>query len=560
MVWKDKIVEKKTDDLKVVIIGASAAGLRAAARTKRLLPDSSVIVVDQGKIISYGACGLPYYVSGDIETPRPLRATAWGAIRDAEFFHKVKGLDVRVQTAAASVNMEDKTVKLRSVTDGAKEVVSFDKLVMATGARPFVFPDVSKDSKRISAFKTIQDAMAWRERLETGRMENIAIIGSGFIGIELAEAFGGMWGVEVTLIEAQENVLPRMLDPELSAVLERHLAGQGIKILTGAGVNYIKDDADGVEIETEKGLVKAQYAIVAMGVKPAVEIAREMGLEIGSSGGIVVNEKLQTSHKDVYAAGDCVEVKLAYGQTGIIPLGSLANKQGRVVGDQLAGKNTLFGKVAGSACVKAFDYNIASTGLCQAVAEQEGIEYRAVWGTFSDIAHYHPEEKNIFLKLLYSPKTLKVLGFQAVGPGEVVKRVDVLGNLILNQGTIMDLLDLEFAYSPPFAPALDPLYVLGAAAQNQEDGIFAVNPLVSFESRTILDVRTKREASNLPIEGAVNIPLEELRHRMGELDKSTPVTVICAKGVRAAEAARWLFERGFKDALYSGGGVFMQKK
>ena len=548
------------NEKKIIVVGASAAGLRAAARAKRLMPDSRITVVDQEKIISYGACGLPYYVAGEIESPRPLRATAWGSLRDPEFFLQAKGLDVRIQTTAKSVNIEEKTIEIENDVDGSKETLRFDKLVLATGASPVMLPGIAKDHPRISVFKTVEDAVAWRQKLETGQMEKMAIIGSGFIGIELAEAFGGMWGVEVTLIEADNRVLPKMLDMEMSTLVLQHLQEQGINILTSSPVQAINDVEGGLEIVTDSKTIQTQYAIVAMGVKPRTELATQIGLKIGPSGGIVVDENLQTSHPDVYAAGDCIEVETAFGQKAVIPLGSLANKQGRAVGDQLAGKKTRFGKVAASACVKVFDYNVASTGVCETIALKAGIDVKCVWGTFGDIAHYHPDDKNIFLKLIYNAETLKVLGLQAVGLGEVVKRVDVLGNLILNNGIIEDILDLEFAYSPPYAPALDPLYVLGAAAQNQEDGVGAINPFASLKERVILDVRTKGEATNNPMEGSVNIPLEELRGRIDELENDKPICVVCAKGVRSAEVTRWLVEMGHKNVTYAGGGIFMMKK
>jgi NADPH-dependent 2,4-dienoyl-CoA reductase/sulfur reductase-like enzyme/rhodanese-related sulfurtransferase len=518
------------------------------------MPKSTITVVDEGEIISYGACGLPYYLSGDIESSRTLRETAWGTLRDSRFFRDVKGLDVRIQTIATGCNLAKKTVDFRDRITGKEETIPFDRLVLATGAAPFVPDGIPEHHPRISTFKTVEDAEHWRSKLETGQLEKVAIIGSGFIGIELAEAFTAMWGAEVDLIEMEDRILPRMLDPEMSALVERHLREQSVRIHTTCPVREIRDIDDGLAVITDGETIETEYVIVAVGVRPRVELARQIGLAIGTHGGISVNENLQTSRPDVYAAGDCTEVTFFHGRRGVLPLGSLANRQGRAVGDQLAGRKTTFGTVAGSTCVKVFDYNCASTGISEAEAARCDIPARAVWGTFSALAHYYPEDKNIFMKMVYNPETSHILGLQAIGEGDVVKRIDVMGNLIVNKGCITDLLDLEFAYSPPYSPALDPLYVLGAAALNQEEGVLSRGPSLLSGEGIMLDVRTKEESEKDPIEGAVHIPIEELRSRMNELGRDKPVQIVCFRGTRSAEAARWFFEAGYTNVTYTGGG------
>ncbi len=562
--------KSKNSGLRIVVVGASAAGLRAAARAKRLMPESLITVIDEGKIISYGACGLPYYLSGDIESPRALMETSWGTLRDPKFFKNVKGLDVRIQTIVTNVDMENKSISLVNKKTGDAENLQFDKLVLATGAAPVMPPGIPVNHQRISTFKTVEDAVNWRKKLETGQLEKIAIIGSGFIGIELAEAFTGMWDAKVDLIEMENRILPQMLDVEMSVLIEKHLQEQGVQLHKTCRVTAINDITDGLEIVTDNKTIKTEYAIVAIGVRPRIELAVQMGLKIGKHGGIAVDKNLKTSHPDVYAAGDCIEVECFYGEKVVIPLGSLANKQGRAIGDQLAGRNTCFKKVAGSACVKVFDYNVASTGLSETMAARHKIPTRAVWGTFNDLAHYYPEDKNIFLKLIYNPDTLQILGLQAAGEGNVVKRVDVLGNLLMNEGHLEDLLDLEFAYSPPYASALDPLYTLGAAALNQEDGVISQNPIEPLGNGLILDVRTPDEERNHPLKNTLHIPLEELRERVNEIIENEAVEkeagekeaikIICARGTRSAEATRWFVEAGYKNVIYVGGGWFMLNK
>ena len=552
--------ESKNSGLKIVVVGASAAGLRAAARAKRLMPESLITVVDGEKIISYGACGLPYYLSGDIDSPKALRETSWGTLRDTEFFKNVKGLDVRIQTFVTNVDMANKSVSILNKETGNAENLQFDKLVLATGAIPIIPPGIPADHQRISTFKTVEDAINWRKKLETGQLERIAIIGSGFIGIELAEAFTSMWDAKVDLIEMENRILPQMLDADMSFLIEKHLKEHGVQLHKSCRVTAINDIPDGIEVVADNKTIKTEYAIVAIGVCPRVELARQMGLKIGKHGGITVDKNLKTSHPDVYAAGDCIEVECFHGEKAVVPLGSLANRQGRAVGDQLAGRKTSFKKVAGSACVKAFDYNVASTGLSETMAAQYGIPTRVVGGTFNDLAHFYPEDKNIFLKLIYNPNTLQILGLQAVGEGNVVKRVDILGNLLINGGCLEDLLDLEFAYSPPYASVLDPLYVLGAAALNQEDNIVSHNHAEPPANGLLLDVRTSDEAKNYPLDNTMHIPYEELREHVNELAKNEAIKIICSRGTRSAEATRWFVEAGHKNVGYVRGGWFMLNK
>jgi NADPH-dependent 2,4-dienoyl-CoA reductase/sulfur reductase-like enzyme/rhodanese-related sulfurtransferase len=549
--------------LRIVVVGASAAGLRAAARAKRLLPNAEVTVVDAETIISYGACGLPYYLSGDIESPRPLRTTAWGVIRDPGFFRHVKALNVLNGTRAILIDASAKTLEIEKLTTGEKSTLEYDKLVLATGAEPILLPGC-EGNERISSFKTIEDAREWRMKLEANELDRVAIIGSGFIGIELAEAFTSMWGVGVDLIEAQGYVLPQLLDPEMAALVEAHLTAQGVTLHKSCCVSGITATDEGLSIATDSKTVKASHAIVALGVRPNVELAKTAGIETGQRGGIVVNDAMETNVPDIYAAGDCIEVELISGGKAVIPLGSLANKQGRLIGNQLAGRDTRFHKVAGSACVKVFDFNVASTGLTKVAAERAGIEAKEAWGAFSGMAHYYPDDKSISVKLVYEPGSLKVLGVQALGEGDSVKRIDVAGNLILNGGTVGDLLDLEFAYSPPYSPALDPLYAIGCVALNQEeDELTCISPDAALNGEaTILDVRTEPESEANPVnaEGVLNIALEQIRERLDDVPEGKPVVVVCAKGVRSAEAARVLLQSGRSGTVYSGGGVFMRPK
>jgi rhodanese-related sulfurtransferase len=308
--------------------------------------------------------------------------------------------------------------------------------------------------------------------------------------------------------------------------------------------------------------LRADRAVVALGVRPAVAFAAAAGLEVGPRGGLVVDDRLRTGVPQVHAGGDCVEVTCAVtGRPNHVPLGSLANRQGRVIGDDLAGVESRFGPVAGSACVQVFDTNVAATGLRETAARRAGLEARAVWGTFQERAHYYPEAPNVYLKLVYEADTHRVLGVQGVGPGDVVKRVDVAAGVIRRRGTLADLLDAEFCYSPPYNAALDPLHGLAAAALNQERfGIRAVAPDADPGGRAVVDVRQPHEIDEKRplLDGAVNIAVEELRDRVDELPRDRPVLVVCEKGVRSAEAARWLQTQGFDGVTFLAGGASMR--
>jgi len=550
---------------KIVVIGAAAAGLRAAARAKRLLPKAEIIVLDASEVISYGACGLPYFVSGDIQSLQALRATAWGTVRDPEFFAAAKALDVRTGKRVTGIDRDGRSVRFVDAGSGEEQSLPYDRLVIATGARPRPLPGLPPDDPRISFFKTTEDALRWRQSLERGELQSVAIIGGGYIGCELAEAFRAIWGCEVELIEALDQVLAQVLDPEMAALVQAHLVEQKVNLHTGTRCERLESNGDELIIHTNRDPIRTQHAICAIGFVPEVGFARDAGLTTGSSGGLVVDEQLRTSDPYIFAAGDCIEVRHRItGQPAYIPLGSLANRQGRVLGDVLAGRDVSFGPVVGSGAVKVFDLNVASTGLSETAAARAGLAVEAVWGTFSDKADYYPEYKNICCKLVYTKDEGVLLGLQAVGPGEVVKRVDVFANLLHRAGTVDDLLDLEFAYAPPYAPAVDPLFALGCAAGNQiRDGIASISPgsgwVDSGGYRTI-DVRSRQEVESNPLPGddILCIPYEEVRARVGEIPRDRPLRVVCAKGVRSAETVRVLLQAGIERVVYVGGGNRMR--
>lgn len=548
--------------IRIVAIGANAAGLRAAARAKRLLPDAAVTVIDRGKFVSYGACGMPYLVSGDIEAADKLRETAYGVIRDPEFFRKAKGLEVVVQTEVERIDRDARKIVCKSLLTGETKEYPYDKLILATGATPIVPSGIPRNSARVSTFRILEDAIVLRKALQSGQMEKVGLVGAGPIGCELAEAFTAMWGAKAILFDAAPTILPAMLDPEMARVVETYMKDEGVEIHTNCPLLGVVDSKEGVTIKTPEGNFAVDHVIIAIGVKPDSTLAAGCGLKIGKTGGIVVDERMTTSDPDIFAAGDCAELKhLVSGRPISLPLGSLANREGRVIGSNLGGGDERFGPVVGSGAVKVFDMNVSSTGLTTKAAQEAGFDVGAAWGSFTDRADYYPGFEDLHLKLLYDRKTTKLLGLQGYSKGEVVKRVDVFASLLKHGGKLEDLLDAEFAYAPPFAPAVDPLYSIACTARNELlEGVQSLPPDADLGDRFIVDVRRTKEASDrpLPEKETQNVPFEEFRVLCDQLPKDKDLVCICSKGVRSSEAARILKERGCTDVKYVGGGSLMK--
>ncbi len=552
----------KKDTLRIVAVGANAAGLKAAARAKRLLPNADVTVIDRGGFISYGACGMPYLVSGDIETADKLRETAYGVIRDPDFFRKAKGFEVVVRTEAERIDREARKIVCKSLVTGETREYPYDKLILATGSTPIVPHGIPRNSARVSTFKILEEAIALRKALQTGAIEKVGLVGAGLIGCELAEAFTAMWGAKAILFDAAPTILPAMLDPEMARTVETYMTGEGVEIHTNCPLLGVVESQDGVTLKTPEGDFEVDHVIIAIGVKPDIALAADCGLNIGGAGGIVVDERMTTSDPNIFAAGDCVELKhLISGRPIVLPLGSLANREGRVIGSNLGGGDERFGPVVGSAAVKVFDMNISSTGLKAKEAQEAGFDVGMAWGSFTDRADYYPGFENLHLKVLYDRNTTKLLGLQGYSKGEVVKRVDVFASLLKHGGKLEDLLDAEFAYAPPFAPAVDPLYSIACTARNELlEGIQALPPDADLDDRLIVDVRRAKEASDRPLleKETMNVPFEEFRMICDRVPKEKDLVCICSKGVRSAEAARILKERGCANVTYVGGGSLMK--
>jgi len=550
--------------MKIVVIGASAAGLKAACRARRLLPDAEIKVVEKGSYISYSACGLPYFLSGDVDSFPELNKTAYDVVKDTTYFHNTKGVEVLTGNEAVKIDPLAKTIFCRR-QDGGTFALSYDKLLIATGAEPIIPPLPGNDLPGVMTFTRAEDAITLRKDLQTGKIGKAAIIGAGFIGCELCEAFTAMWGVETELYEILPYPLAKMLDEEMAVIAVREIARNGVE--THFLNKIVKIEADGAKLNifTEKRCDKGfDRVIFAAGVSPSVRLAQEAGIEIGLSGGIKVDDYMRTNLPDVFAAGDCVEV--THTLTGMplhLPLGSLANRMGRVAGNNLSGKNDNFAPVAGAACLKLFDLTVASVGLTAAAASQADFQPGESWGVFTDRAHFYPDSQLFSAKLVYNKPSRQILGVQAVGKGDIIRRIDAASNMVKEGVTLDLLLDFEPAYAPPYANALDPLHFLAyAAIARLDEGVSAFNPL-ELDSLTpdtiVIDVREEAEVEEMPCDcpskKIITVPLTQLRRRLEEIPRKGKIVVVCQRGTRASEAARILQENGWNDVEYMGGGV-----
>jgi len=550
--------------LKIVVIGGVAAGLKAAAKARRCDAAAQITVVEKGSLISYGACGMPYYVAGDVSDLGRLSMTPAGAVRDSAFFKNVKGIDVLTERVATRIDRQAKTVTVKSVTTGEEVLLPYDKLVIATGAVP-VQPDLpGVNLANIHQLWHPDDARAIRAGLEKGRVGSAVIIGAGLVGIEMAEALS-MWDVKVTVVEMKEQIFPAFVDKEIAGSVAKYLEEKGITVLTGEKVERFNGTAVVAEVVTDKRVIATDLVILAIGVRPNVELARSAGLAIGETGAIAVDEYLATSDPDIYAGGDCVENTHRLSDRKVfMPMGSTANKHGRVIGINLCGGREKFGGVLGTVLVKALDMNVGKAGLTEAAARELGYEIVTVLTAGHDRPHYMPTAKLISIKLIVDARSRKLLGAQAFGEGEVTKRIDVLATVMTFGGTVDDLLDIDLGYAPPYSSPIDNAVVAAHTLISKLEGKFkgisslAAKEKIDSGKSVFLDVRSPDECKQSRLGGCQDIryiPLGQLRGRLGELGKDDEIVAFCKISLRGYEAALILEGEGFDNVKVMEGGL-----
>lgn len=549
---------------KIVVIGGVAAGLKAASKARRNDPQAQITVAERGDIISYGACGMPYYVSGDVAHIDDLMKTPVGVLRSPAYFKNIKNIDVLTQTVALKIDRQAKTVLVKALASGEESLLPYDKLVLGTGASPVrpSLPGIGLGN--IYTLWHPHDAEAVRKGLAAGTFKKTVIIGAGLVGMEMAEALK-KWNVDVTVVEMQEQVFPAFLDPEIAGVIRKHIEEQGIQVLTGEKVTGFDGVQTVISVETDKRSIPADLVILALGARANAELARDAGLAVGVTGGIAVDDHMRTSDPDIFAGGDCVEnTHMISGRKVFAPMGSTANKQGRVIGDNICGGDEVFRGILNTVVVKVMALNVGKTGLSERDAKDLGYEYITVMVSGHDKPHYMPGAKLITVKLIVDVATRKLLGMQAVGEGEVAKRVDVAASVLTLGGTIQDMFDIDLSYAPPYNSPIDNLAAAANSAMNKLAGKFrGITPLQAKEKMTsektvFLDVRTPDECKQIRIADCKNvqyIPLGQLRSRLQELDKDGEVVAFCKISVRGYEAECILEGEGFTDVKVIEGGI-----
>ncbi len=552
---------RKYMPLKVVVIGGVAAGPKVAAKIMRLNPEAEVTVLEKGRFLSYAGCGLPYYVSGAVQEPKDLMSTPIGVVRDVAFFQKVKNVKVLNETEALEIDRAQKRVRARRHGEAADFWLAFDKLVLATGASPVRLPFPNAHLENIFTLHGVQDAEGIKALVSQAQAREVVVIGGGLIGVETAEALV-QCGCRVTLVETLPQVL-RVLDWEMARLVERHLESHGVRVLTRTQVTAFEGTGRVSGVLTSQGRLPADLVILGIGVRPQVDLARAAGLQIGSTGALQVNDRMQTSDPDIYAAGDCVESRdLVTGQPCFVPLGSTANKQGRVAAINICGGDDRFPGVLGSTVCKVFDFCVARTGLTEWAARQSGFQAVTVIVPDADRAHYMPGAKPIMLKLVVDASSRKLLGAQAVGPGQGDKRMDVAAMAITAGMTVDQLSKVDLCYAPPYSPALDNIITAANVARNKLDGqVVGITPmevkqrLDAKEDFVFLDVRSPAEHQQERLPGSILIPLGALRTRLSELPKDREIITFCKISLRGYEAAKILQGAGYERVRVMDGGA-----
>lgn len=559
---------------RILIIGAVALGPKAACRARRLDPEADILMIDRGSLISYGGCGIPYFVGGDVADVAGLCSTTYHARRDPAFFAGTKRVAARTRTEALAIDRAARTVRVRDLDSGAEEDLSYDALVLATGGRPFIPPVPGADLPGVIAISGLESAVDLKDRLAKGRVGAAVVIGAGAIGLEMAEALAALWGVETTLVEFRDQVLPEAFGPELAGILRRHAEENGVTVLAPERVVRIlghpETGVTGVVTEGA-GEIPCDLALFATGSRPNADLARAAGLAIGPHGGVLADETLRTSDPRIFAGGDCCEVShLLTGQWVNLPLGSLANRMGRVIGTNLCGGAARFPGVVGSFCLKVFETGAARSGLTAVQARAAGFDPVSALVAQTDRAHFYPGAQFMYLNLIADRRTRRVLGVEAVGKGgDAAKaRVDAVAALLCRGATVEDVSNLEVAYSPPYASAMDIVNAAGNALENLLDGRGQVMDALEFlrlleETDTkVLDVRSRAYPGPYQArwgERWLAIPQDELPGRLAEVPRGEPLILFCNAGIRSYEAQLYLRDQGVTDTRNVQGGASVAK-
>ena len=542
---------------KTVIIGGVAGGASCAARLRRLDESAEIVLIERGDYISFANCGLPYYVGEVIASKSALLLQTPAAMKSR--FR----IDVRVKNEVISIDPAAKEIEVKRLESGEIYREGYDTLVMSTGSSPIKPPIPGIDSQRIETLWTVPDAERINALIKQKGIKSAAVIGGGFIGLEMAENLHRL-GLSVSIIEMLDQVMAP-LDFEMAQLLHENIAASGTQLLLGDGVDSFKDNGDSVTVTLKSGrCLEAELVILSIGVRPNSELAKAAGLAVGARGGVVTDAHMLTSDPSIYAVGDIAEVTdLVFGDRTVVPLAGPANKQGRIAADNIAGQNSRYGGTQGSSIAHVFDLTAASTGANEKSlikrGLKKGVDFESVIISQNSHAGYYPGALPMTIKLLFSADGKRLFGAQIVGKEGVDKRIDTLATALRLGAGVSELEELELAYAPPYSSAKDPVNMAGFTAKNLLSGLvrFASWDVIEKQHPVVLDVREDSELAAFSVDGSVHIPLGQLRDRLSALDRNAHIVILCAIGVRAYNAARILMQHGFLNvSVYPGGSRF----
>lgn len=543
--------------MKVVIVGGVAGGATAATRLRRLDEHAQITVFERSGYISYANCGLPYYIGGVIEDKEEL------TLQTPESIGKRFRIDMKVHHEVTDINAVKKTVTVHNLDTGKVYEESYDKLILSPGAKP-VMPNLPGiENEKIFTLRTVEDTLKIRSFVEEKKPKTAVMVGGGFIGLEVAENLCDL-GVKVTVVQRPKQLM-NTLDYDMATLVHNKLRSKGISLKLGGDVIGFDEKEDLQVLLKDDEPIPTDMVLMAIGVSPETTLAKKAGLELGIKGAIVVNDKMETSVPDIYAVGDAVQVKhTVTGNYAVISLAGPANKQGRIVADNICGLDSHYKGSMGSSVIKLFDMTVASTGLTEKAAKDAGIEYERIVLSPASHAGYYPGAKVMTMKVVYEKSTLKILGAQIVGYDGVDKRLDVIATAISAGMKATELKDLDLAYAPPYSSAKDPVNMAGFMIENIESGIVKqfhfdeLDKLPKDGSVTLLDTRTQSEYARGHVDGFINIPVNDLRENIDKLDKLKPVYVMCQSGLRSYISCRILAGEGFDGYNFSGGYRFYE--
>ncbi len=538
--------------MKVLIVGGVAGGASAAARLRRVDEEAEIILFEKGEHISFANCGLPYYIGGVIKSRDNL------LVQTPEKMKERFRIDVRIKSEVIKIDTVNKKVEILDHAENKVYTESYDKLILSPGAEPIRPKLPGIDSKRIFTLRNIHDAFKIKDYVDRMKPRRAVVVGAGFIGLEVAENLH-LRDVKVTVVELADHVIGP-LDYEMAAFVHQHMKTKNVEFYLKDGVEAFEDSDAWVNVKLSSGrTLKADMVIMGIGVKPESKIAKEAGLAIGKTGGILVDEYMRTSNEDIYAVGDAVEIKdFVSGKEALIPLAGPANKQGRIAANNIAGFNEKYGGTQGTSIVRVFDITVDVTGNNERMLKRNGTEYEKSFTHSGSHAGYYPGAIPMSIKLLFAKKDGRILGAQIVGYEGVDKRMDVISTAMRANMTVHDLETLELSYAPPYSSAKDPVNIAGYTASNiikKHVEIFHWDEVEKIDTTKamLIDIRTPHEHKLGNIKGSVNIPVDELRDRLDEIPKDKDIYVYCQVGLRGYLAARILMQKGYRVKNLSGG-------